>query len=265
MDQTDLLKQLQKTYGSDTDKLLHDLAALEKPMTKKKTKHELGSDVVVLDAVSRQYKMGGSTVQALKDVSLTIKAGEIVALTGPSGSGKSTLLHLVAGLDHPTSGTVTVDGTQVHTLKGSRMARYRAETLGFVFQFFYLQPFLSLTTNVKVPTFFTAMTEPERAERAKTFIEAVGLTDRANHLPKELSGGQMQRAAIARAMMNHPKLILADEPTGNLDSSNAEAIMALFEEVRTKYGTTIVVVTHDQRVASKADRIIELKDGQILK
>ncbi|MEZ0286272.1 MAG: ABC transporter ATP-binding protein, partial [Candidatus Paceibacterota bacterium] len=203
-------------------------------------------------------------VNALQDVSVTIGTGEIVALTGPSGSGKSTLLHLIAGLDHPTTGTVTVGDTRVSSLRGTSLARYRAETLGFVFQFFYLQPFLDLTTNVKVPTMFLQMTDAERTARAERFIGAVGLSDRAKHLPRELSGGQMQRAAIARALMNQPKLILADEPTGNLDSTNAQGIMDLFEQVRKEFGTTIVVVTHDQRVANQADRIIELKDGRVL-
>jgi ABC-type lipoprotein export system ATPase subunit len=256
-----LIAAIKETYGSNTALLLEDLAASAPRVAKPKATGEVLVDV---QNVSRTYKLGKTTVQALKDVSLQVKQGEIIALTGPSGSGKSTLLHLIAGLDKPTSGSVSVGSTSVGSLNGNQAATYRAEQLGFVFQFFYLQPFLTLSTNVKVPTMFVNMTEEERNQRAKTFIEAVGLTDRATHLPRELSGGQMQRAAIARSLMNHPKLILADEPTGNLDSANAKLIMEEFEKVRQTFGTTIIVVTHDHRVASLADREVSMKDGSIV-
>ncbi len=265
MDRNKLLKEIRELYGDNTEQLLKDLSVLQGVKKPAKNKRTLaGPAIITLEDTTKTYKLGKTTVDALKGVSLQVHQGEIVALTGPSGSGKSTLLQLVAGLDHPTSGSVTVDGVRVDQLKGNSMATYRAEKLGFVFQFFYLQPFLTLKTNIKVPTMFVKMTELERETRAKMFVEAVGLSDRADHLPRELSGGQMQRAAIARALMNHPNLILADEPTGNLDSANADAIMDLFEQIRTERGTTIVVVTHDQRVAARADRIIELKDGRLV-
>jgi ABC-type lipoprotein export system ATPase subunit len=263
MQRAELLREIQTLYGDDTAQLLKDLTS-QQPTKVHSPKKVEGPVLVSIDKVTKTYKLGKTTVEALSGVSLEVKQGEIVALTGPSGSGKSTLLHLIAGLDHPTTGNVTVADTRVNTLRGDAMARYRAEKLGFVFQFFYLQPFLSLKTNVKVPTMFVDMSEAERENRATSLIKAVDLSDRADHLPAELSGGQMQRAAIARALMNQPKLILADEPTGNLDSTNAAAIMELFEKIRTERGTTIIVVTHDHRVAGLADRIIELKDGRLL-
>lgn len=263
MNRTQLLKEIRALYGSDTEKLLHDLRN-EGVVLRKQHKTVDGPTLVSIEKITKIYQLGETTVKALNGVSMKVKQGEIVALTGPSGSGKSTLLQMIAGLDHPTSGKVTVDETRVDQLSGDDMAHYRAEKLGFVFQFFYLQPFLTLKTNVKVPTMFISMSETEREKRANDFISAVGLHDRSNHLPNELSGGEMQRVAIARALMNHPKLILADEPTGNLDSSNAIALMDLFEQIRVERGTTIIVVTHDQRIAERADRVLELKDGRLL-
>ncbi len=262
MEKSQLLQAIRETYGSDTGALLADLSASAAKPTPQRVNN--GEILVNVEDVSRTYKLGKTTVQALDGANLQVKQGEIIALTGPSGSGKSTLLHLIAGLDKPTSGKISVGKTAVHTLKGNEASKYRAEQLGFVFQFFYLQPFLTLSTNVKVPTMFVNMTETERNERASTFIEAVGLSDRANHLPRELSGGQMQRAAIARSLTNHPQLILADEPTGNLDSANAKLIMEEFEKVRETYGTTIIVVTHDHRIADMADREVKMKDGRVL-
>lgn len=219
--------------------------------------------VRVTDA-TKTYKVGRQKIKALAGVSLTIQQGEFIALTGASGSGKSTLLQLIGGLDKPSTGLVEVDGTNISKMRDGKLSRFRGQTIGFVFQFFYLQPFLKVGTNLEVPAMFARTKRRERQVKASELATAVAVDDRLRHLPRELSGGQMQRVAIARALMNQPKLLLADEPTGNLDSKNGEAIIALFEEIRKEFGTTIVVVTHDQNVASRADRSIQLKDGMII-
>jgi len=222
-----------------------------------------GPVVVQAKNLRKEYKVGKQHVNALQDVSLEIHEGEFVAFTGPSGSGKSTLLQLIGGLDKPSGGTITIDGQDIARLSDRKLSRFRNRTIGFVFQFFYLQPFLSVQTNLAVPGIFARMKPAEYKERTRELAAAVGLQDRLQHHPKELSGGQMQRAAIARALLNKPKLILADEPTGNLDSANGEAIIELFDKVRKEFGTTVVVVTHDPKVAARADREIILKDGRI--
>ncbi len=211
--------------------------------------------------LSKTYKLGRQKVEALKDVSLTVRQGEFVAITGSSGSGKSTLLQLIGGLDKPSGGTLIVDGHNVQQLSDRKLSVFRGQTIGFVFQFFYLQPFLRLQTNLEVPAMFARIKRKVRIARASELASAVGLNDRLKHLPRELSGGQMQRAAIARALLNKPKLLLADEPTGNLDSANGAAIIDLFEQVRSDFNTTVIVVTHDQSIARRADREIKLKDG----
>lgn len=186
-------------------------------------------------------------------------------MVGASGSGKTTLLNIIAGLDKPTGGKVTVGDQDISNLSDSNLSNFRAKTIGFVFQFFYLQPFLSLEKNVQVPLMFAGINNPvERKNRSDELIELVGLSDRKLHRPKELSGGQMQRVAIARALINRPKLIIADEPTGNLDRKNALAVMALFDDIRNKYKSSVLVVTHDNKVADRADRVLELEDGKIL-
>lgn len=223
-----------------------------------------GPVLVRLTDTSKEYKVGRQPVQALKNVSLEIRAGEFIALTGASGSGKSTLLQLIGGLDKPTGGTVEVDGADLGKMRDSKLSVFRNRTIGFVFQFFYLQPFLKVGTNLEVPGMFARMNKSERRARSGELAQAVGIGDREAHLPRELSGGQMQRAAIARALLNKPKLLLADEPTGNLDSVNGAAIIDLFETIRKEFGTTIVVVTHDKNIAARADREIMLKDGEIL-
>jgi putative ABC transport system ATP-binding protein len=228
------------------------------------TKAPTGKVLISLQNLTKRYKVGRQHVQALNDVSLDVHEGEFVALTGPSGSGKSTLLQLMGGLDRPSSGEVVVAGANLNKMSDRKLSEFRGQTIGFVFQFFYLQPFLNVGRNLEVAGMFARTKRRDRQARITTLTEAVGLSDRLQHLPKELSGGQMQRAAIARALLNNPKVILADEPTGNLDSKNSAAIIELFEKIRKEFGTTIVIVTHDYAIAQRADREISLKDGVIV-
>ena len=223
-----------------------------------------GPAVVSLQNISKTYKVGKTKVEALRDVSLTIHKGEIVAITGPSGSGKSTLLQLIGCLDKPTQGTITVDGHDITKLHDAALSDLRRATIGFIFQSFYLQPFLRLHDNVAVPAMFTKQAPREITDGVARLLETVELTDRAAHFPSELSGGQIQRAAIARALVNKPTILLADEPTGNLDSANSDRIMALFRSIRDTLGTTVVIVTHNPDIAKAADRTVELKDGAII-
>lgn len=214
--------------------------------------------------LSKTYKLGRQKLDVLKGVSLDIHEGEFVAITGASGSGKSTLLQLLGGLDKPTSGEIVFGETNVATLSDRKLSEFRRQTIGFVFQFFYLQPFLRLESNLAVPGMFARTKRGMRHLKVEELAEQVGLSDRLRHFPKELSGGQMQRAAIARALFNEPKILLADEPTGNLDSKNGQAIISLFETIRRERGTTIVVVTHDASIAARADREIRLRDGVVV-
>lgn len=265
--------------GDPLDELIatyeYDFGRLEAELASRKTAHRRARPispadrpiVVSVTNIEKTYKSGRNSVVAVRGVSFDVGAGEIVALTGPSGSGKSTVLNLLSGLDKPDAGGISIAGTEITTLGRNGMAEFRCQHIGFVFQFFYLQPFLTLKTNVQVPTMFLRRNQPSRAARAEqsdSLIASVGLTDRANHFPRELSGGQMQRAAIARALINRPQLVLADEPTGNLDSQNAQGIMSLLDEIRTVYGTAVIVVTHDSKVAGAADRVIELVDGALV-
>lgn len=220
--------------------------------------------IISVKNVKKSYKIGRQKVEAVNDVSLSIHKGEFIALTGASGSGKSTLLQLIGGLDKPTGGEITVNGTNLGKMNDRKLSKFRNQTIGFVFQFFYLQPFLRVQKNIEVPAMFAGTKRSERQPLVEKISKSVGLSDRLAHLPKELSGGQMQRVAIARALLNNPKILLADEPTGNLDSSNSEAIIELFEKVRDEFGTTIIIVTHDPAIARRADREIKLKDGKIL-
>ena len=220
--------------------------------------------ILRLENVTRTYKTNADDVVAIKNISLTIYRREVVAIVGPSGSGKSTLLHLLGCLDVPSSGNIYIDDRRVNNMSDKKLSELRNRTIGFVFQSFYLQPFLSLKDNLAVPAMFSRKNPGEIDKRVTELLSKVSLADRASHLPSQLSGGQIQRAAIARALMNNPSIILADEPTGNLDTENSESIIDLFRQIRDDHGTTVVVVTHNLDIASRADRIITLKDGEIV-
>jgi len=223
-----------------------------------------GTPIISIKSLVKTYKISKQSLRVLNAVSLDIFEGEFIAITGASGSGKSTLLQLIGGLDKPTSGEITIDGTRISNLNDSKLSIFRNKTIGFVFQAFYLQPFLSLKKNVEVPGMFARTSRALRLARVHELLKQVGLIEQENHLPKELSGGQIQRAAIARALLNSPKILLADEPTGNLDNVNSNEIINIFEHIRNEFGTTIVIVTHNSEIAARADRIIQLSDGAVL-
>ncbi len=234
------------------------------PTPRRPARPRSGRALIDVTDLRKTYTVGRQKIQALDGVSLTIDEGEFVALVGASGSGKSTLLQLIGGLDKPSAGRIVVDGADIGRMRDAKLSTFRNSTIGFVFQFFYLQPFLQLVTNTEVPGMFAGTKRGPRREHALSLIDEVGLTERAKHRPREMSGGQMQRAAIARALLNRPKLLLADEPTGNLDSVTGATIMDLFEQIRDESGTTVVMVTHDEEMAARADRTIRLRDGVIV-
>ncbi len=219
-------------------------------------------EVVRLEDVWKVYGKGEAAVTALKGIDLTIHRGEYVAIMGPSGSGKSTLMHIMGLLDTPTKGKVYVGGRDVSWLGEDERALLRRNYIGFVFQTYNLIPTLTAMENVELPMIFAGVPERERKRRARELLEKVGLGDRVNHLPSQLSGGQQQRVAIARALANDPDLILADEPTGNLDSKTGERILDMFDELHDE-GRTLVIVTHDEEVAKRAERIVRIRDGKI--
>ena len=225
----------------------------------------LDSRPVVIEAsnVIKEYKVGRQKVRAINGVSLMIHEGEFVALVGASGSGKSTLLHLLGGLDKASSGEIVVNGQRIRDMNDCQLSRFRNQTIGFVFQSFYLQPFLNLRHNIELSAIPRRMKRIDRKQRTEELARQVGLGDRLNYYPRELSGGQIQRAAIARALLNRPAIILADEPTGNLDSANSRDIISLFQQIREQYHTTIIIATHDNEIATQADRVIALKDGRL--
>ena len=220
--------------------------------------------LVELRNVSKVYHLGGEEIRALDDVSLDIESAEFISIIGPSGSGKSTLMHILGCLDSPTHGTMKLDGTAIHDASSRELAAIRNRKIGFIFQFFNLLPKLNVLQNVELPMVYSGLSAGERRRRALCALQLVEMENRAKHRPMQLSGGQQQRAAIARALVNDPKIIFADEPTGNLDSHTGEVILELFRKL-SQEGRTIALVTHDPEIAAVTPRRIEIRDGKISK
>jgi putative ABC transport system ATP-binding protein len=219
--------------------------------------------VLEAKAVRKQYKMGNHSVDALAGVDFLVEQGEFVAIMGPSGSGKSTLLHLIGGLDQATEGEVTIAGQPLSLLKDTQITLLRRRHVGFVFQFFNLLPTLTAEENITLPLLIDGKNPRKYQERLEALLDLIGLTDRRSHKPEQLSGGEQQRVALARALITEPAIVLADEPTGNLDSKTGTTIMELLRRSCRELGQTVIVVTHDPRAASYADRVVFLRDGQI--
>jgi putative ABC transport system ATP-binding protein len=214
-----------------------------------------------MEQITKEYKLGKTVVRALRGLDMEIAAGETVAIMGPSGSGKSTLMHILGALDTPTGGTATIDGADLQHLRENQLVTLRGKKIGFVFQTFNLIQTLSALQNVELPMIFQGLPRSERARRAKDLLGRVGLADRVRHKPNELSGGERQRVAVARALANDPEIILADEPTGNLDTESGSSILALLKGLSVNDGKTVILVTHDPEAAEIADRVILLRDG----
>jgi putative ABC transport system ATP-binding protein len=222
------------------------------------------SAIVQLAKVSKSYRRGKQEVVVLRDLDLSIEAGDFAALMGPSGSGKTTLLNLIGGLDQPTSGSITVAGQQLEKLNAKSLAKWRAEHIGFVFQFYNLLPVLTAQRNVELPLLLTKLNAAQRRKNAATALAIVGLADRASHKPGELSGGQQQRVAIARALVADPTLLICDEPTGDLDRDTADEILDLLALLNREHGKTIVMVTHDPKAADHARHVLHLDKGRLV-
>ena len=217
--------------------------------------------VMQATALWKIYASGDSTVQAVRGVDVEIKEGEMIAIMGPSGCGKTTLLNVLSGIDEPNSGEVMIDGNPMYSVSDDKRTQMRAQNLGFIFQDFNLLPVLSAVENVELPLLLLGKSASESRKSALEALDSVGLADRSEHRPTELSGGQQQRVAIARAIVHHPKVILCDEPTGNLDSATSSTVMTLLKEINNKLGTTFLLVTHDKDVASQCSRILQMDDG----
>lgn len=218
-------------------------------------------DILKVEGLYKTYGKGETAVEALKNINFTVGEGEFVAIVGPSGSGKSTLLHLIGGVDKPTKGKVILDGIDIYRLKENQLSILRRRKIGFVFQFYNLIPVLTAEENILMPLLLDG--KKEDSNYINEIIEILGLKNRMNHLPSQLSGGQQQRVSIGRALSNKPSIILADEPTGNLDSKNSKEIIELLKYSVKKYHQTLIVITHDLNIASMADRVISIKDGEI--
>jgi putative ABC transport system ATP-binding protein len=214
--------------------------------------------------LSRTFEVGESTIEALRGINLEMMQGQFVALVGPSGSGKSTLLNLVGGLDRPSEGELWINGVELSASKEKALTEHRRKRVGFVFQSFNLLPRLTAVENVALPLMFVGVSEPDRLATASDLLQQVGLADRLDHRPTQLSGGEQQRVAIARALVGHPAIILADEPTGNLDTITGSEIMALLRKLNRDQGVTLLLVTHDPEAAAFADRVIQLRDGTVV-
>ncbi len=220
-------------------------------------------EILKVENLTKKYGKKDTEVVALENVSFSVEKGEFVAIVGASGSGKSTLLHLIGGVDKPTSGKVYIDGTDIYSLNNDKLAIFRRRQVGLIYQFYNLIPILNVKENITLPCDLDSQKIDEKYFNELIYI--LGLEDRINHLPNQLSGGQQQRVSIGRAMMNHPAIVLADEPTGNLDSKASKEIMDLLKASNKKYKQTLIVITHDEKIALEADRIITIEDGKIIK
>lgn len=219
--------------------------------------------IVAVRNLSKSYRRGAQIVPVLQDISFDIAPGEFLALMGPSGSGKSTLLNLIAGIDKADSGTIAIGGVEINTLSDAELASWRAANVGFIFQFYNLIPVLTAFENVELPLLLTGLTRRQRREHVATVLSLVGLSDRMDHYPSQLSGGQQQRVAIARAMVTDPEILVADEPTGDLDRVSAGEILALMERLVHGFGKTVIMVTHDPKAAEQAHRLLHLEKGEL--